>query len=160
MCSVAIMRAILCNDYIGYNDDSVDHLHDYYFRDSFEHSSSESQLMDNSYKGYEVSSHRSSRSQTPLDQSTTENRLCLQHGSYHGPTSKALRPSRKFNVARAFVPSLIFVLILIAFLTIIMLETDCELFGSLRSIPEIISLRYQYYEPMKQYFRSKVPNIF
>ncbi|GLV46336.1 uncharacterized protein CBL_13173 [Carabus blaptoides fortunei] len=37
----------------GYNDDSVDHLHDYYFRDSFEHSSSESQLMDNSYKGYE-----------------------------------------------------------------------------------------------------------
>nr|XP_023016728.1 FERM domain-containing protein 3-like [Leptinotarsa decemlineata] len=60
-------------------DDSIDRFSDFYFRDSFEHSSSESQLIDNSYRGYDTRnpSHRSSRSQTPLSHSQVDGRICL-----------------------------------------------------------------------------------
>lgn len=143
-------------------ESSIDHLSDYYFRDSFDHSSSESQLHENSFKGFEVSSHRSSRSPTPLGHgavAVADGRLCLQQDNLK-QDRKSPQTHHKFNLLRAFVPSLAFVVIFVAILTVIMLETDCELFGSLRNLPEIISLRYQYYEPFKQYLRNKFSCIF
>lgn len=141
-------------------DDFIDHFNDYYFRDSFEHSSSESQLVENSYKGYEAHpSHRSSRSQTPLSQGA-DSRLCVHHEPFYNTTAKSTQSSQKFSIVKVFIPSLIFVLIFIGFLTIVMLETDCELFGSLRNIPEMIYLRYHFYEPWKQYFRKKIVSLF
>lgn len=147
--------------YPGLKESSIDHLNDYYFQDSFDHSSSESQLHENSFKGFEVSSHRSSRSQTPqLGHSTVDNRLYLQQDNLTPHIPKLPHPAPKFNLIRAFIPSLAFVVIFIIILTVVMLETDCELFGSLRNIPEMISLRYQYYEPLKQFLRSKLSGIF
>ncbi|KAL1492961.1 hypothetical protein ABEB36_011117 [Hypothenemus hampei] len=60
---------------LKHKEDSIDRFSDYYFRDSFEHSSSESQIIDNSFR-YETTnpSHRSSRSQTPLSYSQTDGR--------------------------------------------------------------------------------------
>lgn len=133
----------------------MDRFSDYYFRDSFEHSSSESQLIDNSYRSYEATnpSHRSSRSQTPLSHSQLDGRICLPNVSHQRRT---VQRNRRFNLVRAFVPSFVIVTVFILFATVVMLETDCEFFGSLRNIPEMISLRYQVYEPIKKYFRDKL----
>lgn len=130
---------------------------DYYFRDSFEHSSSESQLIDNSYRGYETMnpSHRSSRSQTPLSHSQVDGRICLPNTA-HNIIQANTKKVRKFNVVRAFIPTFIFVTLFVLIATVVMLEIDCELFSSFRNIPEMVSLRYQFYEPMKQYFRNKI----
>lgn len=145
---------------VGLKESSIDHLNDYYFRDSFEHSSSESQLHENSFKGFEMSSHRSSRSPTPLGHTNVDGRLCLQQDNLTAHVSKLSHNPPKFNLLRAFIPSLAFVVIFVAILTVVMLETDCELFGSLRNLPEMISLRYQYYEPFKQYLRNKFSGAF
>lgn len=145
--------------FIVLKDDSMDRFSDYYFRDSFEHSSSESQLID-SYRGYETTnpSHRSSRSQTPLSHSQVDGRICLPNTTHSLQTN--VKKTRKFNVVGAFIPTVIIVTIFVLIVTIIMLETDCELFGSLRNIPEMISLRYQFYEPIKEYFRNKISIFF
>lgn len=140
--------------------DHGDHFNDYYFRDSFDHSSSELQLIENSFKGYDAQkSHRSSRSQTPLGQNI-DNALCVQSGTFFNSSPKITYSSRKFSVIKVFIPSLIFVLFFVTSLIIIMLETDCELFGSLRNIPEILSLRYHYYKPWKQYFFKNLSSFF
>ncbi|KAJ8934885.1 hypothetical protein NQ314_013165 [Rhamnusium bicolor] len=141
-------------------DDSMDRFSDYYFRDSFEHSSSESQLIENNYRGYDTTnpSHRSSRSQTPLSHSQVDGRICLPNMTHNIQSNT--KKCKKFNVIGAFVPTLIIVTILVLIATVIMLETDCELFSSLRNIPEMVTLRYQVYEPMKQYFRNKMSVLF
>ncbi|XP_044257641.1 FERM domain-containing protein 5 [Tribolium madens] len=140
-------------------DDSMDRFSDYYFRDSFEHSSSESQLID-SYRGYETTnpSHRSSRSQTPLSHSQVDGRICLPNTTHSVQTN--IKKSKKFNIVSAFIPTFIIVTIFVLIAAIVMLETDCELFGSFRNIPEMVSLKYQFYEPIKQYFRSKMSIFF
>lgn len=151
----------VCDWLPGLKESSIDHLNDYYFRDSFEHSSSESQLHENSFKGFEVSSHRSSRSPTPLGHTNVDGRLCLPQDNLTTPhATKLAHMPHKFNLLKAFIPSLAFVVIFVATLTVVMLETDCELFGSLRNLPEMISLRYQYYEPFKQYLRNKFTSKF
>ncbi|XP_022915176.2 FERM domain-containing protein 5 [Onthophagus taurus] len=137
-------------------EDSMDRFSDYCFRDSFEHSSSESQLIENNYRGYETNhpSHRSSRSQTPLSHSQVDGRICLPNATF--TTQKSVQKPRAFNVMKAFIPSFIIVVVIVLLATIVMLETDSELFGSLRSIPEIESLKYHFYEPVKKFFRDKV----
>ncbi|KAJ8923535.1 hypothetical protein NQ315_010113 [Exocentrus adspersus] len=141
-------------------DDSVDRFSDYYFRDSFEHSSSESQLLDNNYRGYDTTnpSHRSSRSQTPLSHSQVDGRICLPNVTHEIPSST--KKCKKFNVIGAFVPTLILVTLFVLIATIILLETDCELFSRFRNLPEMVTLRYQIYEPIKQYFRNKMSLLF
>lgn len=127
---------------------------DYYFRDSFEHSSSESQLIDNSYRSYDTTnpSHRSSRSQTPQSHSHSDGRVCLVNSNQ---SNRITQRNRKFQLFRAFIPSFVIITLFLAVATVIMLETDCELFGSLRNLPEMISLRYQIYEPLKRYLKEK-----
>lgn len=147
----------------------MDHFSDYYFRDSFEHSSSESQLIDNSYRGYDTTtnpSHRSSRSQTPLSHSQVDNKICLpntiiqQNSQTHiaqtSPSTNTTKKNKKFNIIKAFIPTLCIVTIIIFISTIIILETDIELLNNIKNIPEIISLKYHVYEPIKQYLRNKI----
>ncbi|XP_049818275.1 FERM domain-containing protein 5 isoform X2 [Aethina tumida] len=133
-------------------DDSVDRFSDYYFRDSFEHSSSESQLLESGYRDRDHvnPSHRSSRSQTPLSHSQVDGRICLP------ATQQPAKKVKKFKVFRTFVPAFLVVSLTVFVATILLLETDTKLFHSIRNIPEVISLRYQIYEPIKQYFRNKI----
>ncbi|CAH0562655.1 unnamed protein product [Brassicogethes aeneus] len=138
-------------------DDSMDRFSDYYFRDSFEHSSSESQLIESGYRGYDTTnpSHRSSRSQTPLSHSQLDGRICLATAAQN-TAAHAAKKTKKFNVFKAFIPTLIIVTVTVFVGTIVMLETDSELFHGIKNIPEMVSLRYQIYEPIKQYFRNKL----
>ncbi|KAG5900253.1 hypothetical protein JTB14_018233 [Gonioctena quinquepunctata] len=105
-------------------DDSMDRFSDYYFRDSFEHSSSESQLIDNSYRGYETTnpSHRSSRSQTPLSHAQVDGRICLPNTAHAVHTNS--KKCKKFSLVGAFVPSLIIVTVFVFISTIVILESD------------------------------------
>lgn len=118
---------------------------DYYFQDSMDHSSSESQLVG--------TSHRSSRSQTPILHSR---RLPLPPTVRpHVPQPAFRTHSSNFSLVRLFVPSFVIAAFSLITLVILVLETDYEVLGSLRRAPEMIALRRLYYEPTKEYIQSK-----
>jgi hypothetical protein len=58
-----------------------------------------------------------------------------------------------------FVPSFLLVALLLTCALVLVLETDSELFSGLRSLPEIVILRQEYYEPAKDYVRQKIGKI-
>lgn len=138
----------------------MDKFSDYCFRDSFEHSSSESQLIDN-YRGYEGKnpSHRSSRSQTPLSHSQMDGRLCLQTTAVTNKQRNAHKYF-KFNIFKTFLPVLFIIVVIMSILTVVVLESDSEMFGSLKNIPEIVALKHQLYQPTKQYLKDKYEELF
>lgn len=118
---------------------------DYYFRDSVDHSSSESQLMG--------TSHRSSRSQTPVLRGS---RLPLLPTARPPVTQPIPRlPNRSFSLVRVFIPSFLIAAFSLFTVVILVLETDYEILGSLRRAPEMIALRRLYYEPTKEFFKCK-----
>lgn len=141
----------LFTDYcvLKYKDDSIDRFSDYYFRDSFEHSSSESQLIDNSYR-YDTTnpSHRSSRSQTPLPHSQ------LVPNSSPKIVQNRPQKGRKFNTIGAFLPVFVAVTVLAFVVIIIILEVDFSFFDIVRNIPEIITFKHHLYEPIKTFFKN------
>lgn len=127
---------------------------DYYFRDSMDHSSSESQLVG--------ASHRSSRSQTPVLRSSKIPLLppaltpARPQPTPNTPLNINNRVSnRTFNMIRIFVPSFVITTVSLLVIVILILETDYEILGSLRRAPEMITLRRLYYEPTKEFFKSK-----
>lgn len=63
---------------------------------------------------------------------------------------------RKFHFINAFIPSLVFVVIAMTVSAIVVLESESELFKQIRNLPEMISLRYQYYQPLKEFILQKV----
>lgn len=63
---------------------------------------------------------------------------------------------RKFHFISAFIPSFVFVVIAMTISAIVVLESDSDLFEQIRNLPEMISLRYQYYQPLKDYILKKV----
>lgn len=71
--------------------------------------------------------------------------------------SKSLK---KFSLLNAFIPSFIFVILAMSISAIFVLETDSEFFAPIRNWPEMNSLRFQYYEPLKEFLASKIGNIF
>ncbi|XP_060536850.1 FERM domain-containing protein 5 isoform X3 [Cylas formicarius] len=152
--SVSIFFSVL-------KDDSSDRFSDYYFRDSFEHSSSDSQIIDNTYR-YDTSnpSHRSSRSQTPLSHSQVDGRVASSYNATPNVQQQNFAKKKRFNVIRAFVPTLVTVTLFVLLATILMLETDLSIFGSINSIPEIVALKYHIYEPIKTYVKSKMSFLF
>lgn len=141
-----------------FKDDSIDHFSDYYIKDSFDHSSSESQLIDSSFKDTTNLSYRSSRSQTPqLSHSQIDGRICLPNSSHQVPTN--IKKIKKYYVIKRLIPFSIVVIVFVIITTIVICETDIVNLGILKDIPEMISLRYQFYEPIKQYFKRKIYNI-
>lgn len=141
-------------------DDCTDRFSDYCFRDSFEHSSSESQLIDSGYRGYETKnpSHRSSRSQTPLSHSHIDNRLYLPNTAAVNSKQRSPHKPRKFKMMKLFLPTLIAVTVITLIMIILVLEMDNEYVSKIQNIPEVISLKYHFYEPIKQYIKKKISN--
>ncbi|XP_015182396.1 PREDICTED: FERM domain-containing protein 5 isoform X4 [Polistes dominula] len=148
-------------------------MNDYYFRDSFDHSSSESQLLDASGKPH-------SRSVTPVPkmQKLQNSKLCLQqkhqhqHQHQHQQQQQLQQQQqqqqshlarrfqgklrhRSMRILRRFVPA--FMLVLTAFFVslIMIFETDATIFNSLRKTPEMVAFRNQYYVPLKEFLRTK-----
>lgn len=74
--------------------------------------------------------------------------------------SKSLR---KFSLLHTFIPSFIFVILAMSISAIFILESESEIFAPIRNWPEMNSLRFQYYEPLKEFigiYLSKIGNIF
>ncbi|XP_030384466.1 FERM domain-containing protein 5 [Scaptodrosophila lebanonensis] len=63
---------------------------------------------------------------------------------------------RKFHLLHAFIPSVIFVVIAMTGTAVFIMESESELFEHVRSMPEMLSLRYQYYQPLKEFFLQKL----
>ncbi|XP_066158142.1 FERM domain-containing protein 5 isoform X1 [Euwallacea fornicatus] len=149
-------RKIRTTDYcvLKYKDDSIDRFSDYYFRDSFEHSSSESQLIDNSYR-YETTnlSHRSSRSQTPLPPSQVDGRI---HNNTPNQIQNQSSKNRKMKRIGAFLPAFMAVTVFVIIAIVFVFESDNSICEGIRNIPEIGMVRHHVYEPIKTFFRNTI----
>lgn len=77
-------------------------------------------------------------------------------------TSSSLnaKSSKKFSLLNTFIPSFIFVILAMTASAVFVLETDSEIFAPIRDWPEMNSLRYQYYQPLKEFIASKIGHIF
>ncbi|XP_034176453.2 FERM domain containing isoform X5 [Osmia lignaria lignaria] len=142
---------------------------DYYFRDSFDHSSSESQLLDSSGKPH-------SRSVTPVPkmQKLQNSKLCLQQQQQqrhqqqsqsqqhqHQRQSSSQRYDsrlkyKSFRIARLFIPAFMLTITVLFIVIVLVFETDTTLFNSLRKTPEMVALKNQYYVPIKEFLRTKL----
>ncbi|XP_074095410.1 FERM domain containing isoform X2 [Cotesia typhae] len=131
---------------------------DYFFRDSFDHSSSESQLVDGLGK-------TQSRSVTPVPkmQKLQNSKLCLQPV---GSTTKSIivggggssrsRALRSVRCIRLFVSAFILTVTMLFIVVVIVFETDSAVFESIRKTPEMISFKSHYYVPIREFLRTKL----
>ncbi|XP_065207440.1 FERM domain-containing protein 5 isoform X2 [Planococcus citri] len=139
----------------------------YYNRDPIEHSSSESHITG-------TASHRSSRSQTPVPKgnvhfshnmpSDEPIRFVRQHPqigytAYKNEKSKSVC-SRTCSFFKACLPSLILTILSLLIVMIIAFETNTEFFALLRRAPEMVLIRRQYYEPVKEQVMTVVDQVF
>ncbi|XP_015594364.1 FERM domain-containing protein 5 isoform X6 [Cephus cinctus] len=132
---------------VGQNESD---LNDYYFRDSFDHSSSESQLLD-------VTGKTHSRSATPVPkmQKLQNSKLCLQ--AQHRTDGRITRITLKsLRIVKLFVPAFMLTITVLFIVIVLVFETDTTLFNSLRKTPEMVALRNQYYVPIKEFLRTKL----
>lgn len=70
------------------------------------------------------------------------------------------KSTKKFSLLHTFIPSFIFVILAMTVSAVFVLETDSEFFAPIRNWPEMNSLRYQYYQPLKEFLASKIGHIF
>lgn len=62
---------------------------------------------------------------------------------------------KKFSILQAFVPSFIIVIVVLVATTVFILESHSDYFVTLKTVPEMMNLNYQYYQPFKDFlFRS------
>lgn len=141
---------------------SNDMLTDYYtFRDSFEHSSSESGFtnLTDTRIGMKPKANGPG-----LDVGNATNSAFVMDGSanhHHNNTSTVLQQNaannaksggagRRFSLVHVFVPSFVVMLTLLFLVAIFIIESDPESFKAIKQWPEMVSLRIHYYEPMKR----------
>ncbi|XP_055545781.1 FERM domain-containing protein 5 isoform X2 [Wyeomyia smithii] len=144
------------------NGESNDHLSDYYFRDSFDHSSSESGFASNVIEN-RLGSHLHHRQTYTSDHisslamhSMANNSSIVQQQN----ASNSAKNLKKFSLIQAFVPSFFFVVVVLAVSAVYILESDSEMFSTMKNWPEMICLRYQYYQPLKEFLTKKFGAIF
>lgn len=131
-------------------------LSDYYFRDSFEHSSSESGFTnyDRSY-GPKRLQHNNK---------TTDN-LSFRLHHHHANNSNsaamnhhpnAMKTVKKFSILHAFIPSFLFVIVVLIVTTIFIFESESDIFVTFKNLPEMMNLKYQYYQPLKDFIFKRL----
>lgn len=141
-------------------DGAVQGLSDYYLRESYDQSSSESQLMDGQGR-----SHRSSRSQTPIARGKTGSKLSLnssavlpaQSGEGAVTGNHDLSTHRIQLRASYLLPAVVFTaLLLLLFFALVLESPEDGLFAPLRRLPEVVAVRTLYYEPAKEFVRDRL----
>lgn len=124
---------------------------DYYFRDSFEHSSSESGLtnyMNDVRLGpNRLLNHTSDHMTSHHTHGINSNNSTMVNQQN---ASNDAKNAKKFSIVNAFVPSFLFVIAVLVVSIIFVLESDSELFSTFKHLPEMVSLKYQYYQPLKK----------
>ncbi|XP_043280422.1 uncharacterized protein Frmd5 isoform X2 [Venturia canescens] len=139
-----------------------DSTNDYFFRDSFDHSSSESQLIDGAGKP-----HNRTSTSVPKMQKLQNAKLCLQATSTTttATATTTIATSRRdhrtkqqqnIQIVRLFIPAFLLTVLVLFVLIVVVFETDATMFNSLRKTPEMIALRNQYYAPIKEFLRTKL----
>uniref|UniRef100_A0A6P4EN06 FERM domain-containing protein 5 n=1 Tax=Drosophila rhopaloa TaxID=1041015 RepID=A0A6P4EN06_DRORH len=134
----------------------------YAYRDSVEHSSTESGLTVNGYdhprKHNESKQHGSyspnlyyGQSDAALNSSSTADKFL-----HADQSTRKVKKFRKFHLLHAFVPSVIFVAFAMAGTAVFIMESESEAFEQLRNSPEMLCLRYQYYQPLKEFVLEKL----
>lgn len=121
---------------------------EYNFRDSFEQSSSDSQITTQTQITENVRS--------PEEWSRPSS---VEHANH---TIATIQPSynRRFNLLRTFVPSFLFVCITLLLIIVLVFETDWLALRLIKRKPEMVSLHYHYYGPLKEYFKKKLLELF
>ena len=136
------------------NGESNENL-EYYFRDSFDHSSSESGFTNVENRiGTTHLHHRQN-----FNASETIPPLALHIVNQQNATNSA-KNMKKFSIVHAFMVSFIFVVIVLVISAICILESDSHMLSGVRNLPEMVSLRYQYYQPMKEFILKTIESIF
>lgn len=137
------------------NHENADHLSDYYYRDSFEHSSTESGFTSVLEARHPFQDFSMSDNTTQSFQHSVNNpALIIQQNATNDARIK------KFSILHAFIPSFMFVVIILTATTIFMFESDAAIFMPIKRWPEMISLNYQYYQPIKSYLSRLISGTF
>lgn len=125
---------------------------DYYFRDSFDQSSTESGLTNVAENRI---GHRfiTTSDNIPFPFQHNNSAVAIQQNA----TNNA-KTIKQFSIIQAFVPSFIFVVIILIFGTIFILESESDIVAPFRNMPEMISLKHQYYQPLKDFFSKQFSN--
>lgn len=136
-------------------------LSEYYLRESYDQSSSESQLLDGQGR-----SHRSSRSQTPVTRGKTGSRLSLNSGAVipsqsatgEGTSLKQETPSHRIRLRASYLlPAVFFTaVLLVIFFALVLESSEDGLLAPLRRLPEVVAVRTLYYEPAKEFLRTRI----
>ncbi|XP_015110508.1 protein 4.1 [Diachasma alloeum] len=123
---------------------------DYFFRDSFDHSSSESQLVDGIGKSQ-------SRSVTPVPkmQKLQNTKLCLQPVGSRTMIGRA-KTLRGIRIVRMFVSAFVLTVTMMFIVIVLVFETESSVFDSLRKTPEMVAFKSQYYVPIREFLRTKL----
>jgi FERM domain-containing protein 3/5 len=82
------------------------------------------------------------------------------HDSRNSSGGMQTKPSKKFSLLHTFIPSFFFVILAFTISAVLVLETETEFFAPIRNWPEMDSLRFQYYQPLKDFIQSKIGHIF
>lgn len=139
-------------------------INNYYYRDSFEHSSSESGLTNLGDTRIGISTrnnvigggHSGGGLITSHQQHSSNNSAVVNQQN----ATNSAKNIKKFSLINAFIPSFIFVVIFLIIFTIFILETESEVFIKLKTLPEMICLKHQYYQPLKEFVFKKIEGKF
>lgn len=63
---------------------------------------------------------------------------------------------KKFSILHAFIPSFIFVIVVLVIGTVWVLESESDNFVTFKNLPEMMSLNYQYYQPAKNFLLRRL----
>nr|CAD7395727.1 unnamed protein product [Timema cristinae] len=132
---------------------------DYYFRDSFDHSSSESQLVELGGGLKPSSMVPVPLRTTPVGRTPSKQLSAIPAPAPTNTQQGGASAQRRFNLLQVFVPSFVFVALSLAVATVLVLESDCDVLSAVRSLPEMVVLRREYYEPVKEYLRQRISKL-
>ncbi|XP_043477729.1 FERM domain-containing protein 5 isoform X3 [Leptopilina heterotoma] len=119
---------------------------DYYFRDSFDHSSSDNQLMDATGKTH-------NRQVTPVPKmQKLQNTKISSQSRRNGVKIK----EKSLRVVKLLIPAFMITITVIFIAIVLIFETDSNFVNSLRKTPEMVALQNQFYVPIKEFLKSKL----
>lgn len=135
------------------------------FRDSFEHSSSESGFTNLTDTRIGMKPLKANGGQALSEGTVPSSGAFVTDSNHHTSTAKVMEENaansaksgsgsgsaRRLSLVHVFVPSFVTMLILLFVAAIFIIESDPGSFKSVKEWPEMISLRYHYYEPAKNF---------
>lgn len=105
---------------------------------------------------YTNSHTRSSKRKSPNKITAVSSQIETSENIITQGAIRNTKVGRKFRLVNVFIPSVLFVVTFLIISAILVMESDTNIFKQIRNLPEMMSLRYQYYEPLKIYIMNKL----